>query len=410
MFRTLVRLVNPVAYWLYVLIAKLRQLPTVLADNDPLFESDEIIRPSVGTIYALVVKYSKFGLEDGVPELTAALRAQGINVVTICNGTPSSETLQQLRLSSHRVLIRKNVGRDFGAYRAGTLLLLKEKIVQSRLLYFNDSVVYLKGPELSELVNALATSSADLQGAHENHENSHHIGSFAFSVSPAVLADPQVVRFWRRYQPFDLRPHAINQGEVRLSRVIKAAGYKVDALYSAQKLASRLNEMALADLIGLLRYLPSRSRHPQPASLLSIPNQTAMTLRRIRWNDTPGTVTTPRIGEFKLTQSVRRASAIDERLRDSQLVKDSMIDQLMASFLFNSQVHYGFGLYHRVMKSPLVKKDLILRGVYLEHECMRVLDDLPSETANVIVRLLVNRGRPLRTSTLDSFKYYNGLL
>ena len=410
MFRRLIRAVNPIAYTIYVFLVKLQQFLIVRSELRPKFLSDEIVQPASGQTYAIVVKYSKFMGDDGVPELAAVLRERNINVVVICNGVPPDETLQVLRKSAHRILVRRNVGRDFGAYRAGTLLLEREGVTPSRLLYFNDSVVYLDGPELRQVVETLATSTMDLQGVFENHENHHHIGSFAFSVSGTVLSAPPVMKFWRRYRPYDLRPHAINNGEVLLSRTIKAAGFSVDTLYSVQGLASRLDGMPAAELIGLLRYLPSRSHRPHPVGLLGVPGQVATALTRTRWADVPASPSaTPRIGDFRLTQSTRR-SGINEQIRDSRLVKDSLIDELLSSFMFNSQVHYGFGLFYWVMKAPLVKKDLILRGVYLEHESLRVLEDLPAEKAQAIVRILLNRGRPLRPSIVEKFKYYNGLI
>jgi hypothetical protein len=354
---------NRIALTVYVWAVKLWEWPALLADEHPRFIVDEVVAPARGGDYAIVVKYARFGLDDGVAGLVAALSRQGVNVILVCNGQPLPEQLDRLRPDAHRVLVRRNIGRDFGAYRAATLLLEREGLVPDRLLYFNDSVIYLDGPELDRLIAALRQSPAGMLGAFENHETRHHLGSFTFCHAADVVADPAVRRFWRRYRAYSLRPHAILRGEIRLTTLVKSRGHRLDVIYSAQRLASALQQLPANELAGLWRYLPSRTRGSEP----------------VAGPDTPSR-------------------------------RDSLIEQLMASFMNSSQAHYGFGLFYRVLKAPIVKKDLLGRGVYLEHQCLRILDDLPPATAQAVVRLLANRGRPIQLRGLHRFRYRNGLI
>lgn len=361
--RLIALVANRIVLTVYVWAVKLWEWPGLLADERPRFVVDEIVAPARGDTYAIVVKYAKFGLDDGVAELVAALARQGVNVILVCNGQPRPEQLERLRADAHRVLVRRNIGRDFGAYRAATLLLEREGLVPDRLLYFNDSVIYLDGPELDRLITALLMSTAGMLGAFENHETRHHLGAFTFAHSADVVADPAVRRFWRRYRAYSLRPHAILRGEIRLTTLVKSRGHRLDVVYSAQRLASALQQLPASELAGLWRYLPSR---------------------------------------------IRGREAVGGP--DSPILRDSLIDQLMASFMNSNQAHYGFGLFYRVLKAPIVKKDLLGRGVYLEHQCLRILDDLPPATTQAVVRLLANRGRPVRLRGLYRFRYRNGLI
>ncbi|HEV2515461.1 MAG TPA: lipopolysaccharide biosynthesis protein [Devosia sp.] len=361
--RLIALVANRIALTIYVWAVKLWEWPGLLADERPQFIVDEIVSPARGDTYAIVVKYARFGLDDGVAELVAALVRQGVNVIVVCNGQPRPDHLDRLRAGAHRLLVRRNIGRDFGAYRAATLLLEREGLVPDRLLYFNDSVIYLDGPELDRLITALRVTPAGMLGAFENHETRHHLGSFTFGQSAEVVADPAVRRFWRRYRAYSLRPHAILRGEIRLTTLVKSRGHRLDVVYSAQRLASELQRLPANELAGLWRYLPSRTRGSEPVA------------------------------------------GPDTRSR-----RDRLIDQLMASFMDSSQAHYAFGLFHRVLKAPIIKKDLLGRGVYLEHQCLRILDDLPPDTAQAVVRLLANRGRPVQLRGLHRFRYRNGLI
>lgn len=361
--RLIALVANRIALTVYVWAVKLWEWPGLLADERPRFVVDEVVAPARGGDYAIVVKYARFGLDDGVAGLVAALARQGVNVILVCNGQPLPEELARLRPDAHRVLVRRNIGRDFGAYRAATLLLEREGLLPDRLLYFNDSVVYLDGPELDQLIAALRQSPSGMLGAFENHETRHHLGSFTFCHAADVVVDPAVRRFWRRYRAYSLRPHAILRGEIRLTTLVKSRGHRLDVIYSAQRLASALQQLPANELAGLWRYLPSRTRGSEP----------------VAGPDTPS-------------------------------LRDSLIEQLMASFMNSSQAHYGFGLFYRVLKAPIVKKDLLGRGVYLEHQCLRILDDLPPATAQAVVRLLANRGRPIQLRGLYRFRYRNGLI
>lgn len=361
--RLIALVANRIALAVYVRAVKLWEWPGLVAEERPRFVVDEIVAPARGDSYAIVVKYAKFGLDDGLAELVAALARQGVNVILVCNGQPRPDHLARLRADAHRVLVRRNIGRDFGAYRAATLLLEREGLVPHRLLYFNDSVIYLDGPELDRLITALLLSPAGMLGAYENHETRHHLGSFTFGHSADVVADPAVRRFWRRYRAYSLRPHAILRGEIRLTTLVKSCGHQLDVVYSAQRLASELQRRPATELAGLWRYLPSRTRGSEPAT----------------GPDTPSR-------------------------------RDDLIDQIMASFMNSSQAHYGFGLFYRILRAPIVKKDLLGRGVYLEHQCLRILDDLPPATAQAVVRQLANRGRPVQLRGLHRFRYRNGLI
>ncbi|MDR3476234.1 MAG: rhamnan synthesis F family protein [Devosia sp.] len=410
--RWLARLANRIAYTCYVAAVCLRQQPSVLAERRPRFLADETIEPAHGDVYALAVKYPLFGLDDGFLDLLDALKRQNVNTVVVFNGRPTDHQLAAVRPRTHRILIRPNRGRDFGAYRAGTLRLLGEGLEPSRLLYFNDSIIYLPGAPLDQMVGALRTSSYDMVGTFENHERNHHIGSFAFSISGRVFADARVKAFWRRYKTYDLRPHAINKGEIRLSALLKQRGYPIDVIYSSDRMALRLGEYSFSDLVSLLRYIPSVSRAPRPAAFLQPSLETAAVLRSSRSLQVSTGVgrTVSAISEFRGGQAQPGGRNDWNWRRDELMARDALIDQLLQTFMSSSQVHFGFGLFHRVLQCPLVKKDLLSRGVLLDYELVRALEDLPPPALHRIVRQVMNRGRPVNLAGLRRFKLANGLI
>jgi hypothetical protein len=73
-------------------------------------------------------------------------------------------------------------------------------------------------------------------------------------------------------------------------------------------------------------------------------------------------------------------------------------------------VHFGFGVFRNVLNVPLMKKDLLTRGVFLEHEVARILEDLPDPQRAAILRELITRGRPVRMGFVRRFQARHGLI
>jgi Rhamnan synthesis protein F len=410
---------NWLAVRAYIRSAKLVQMPHIFAQKKPTFLADEVIRQPNGDLYAVVVKYNKFGVTPDFLHLLNELRNHNINTIVICNGRMTQPEYDAIKSSAQRILVRQNIGRDFGAYRAATLLLNAEGLKPRRLLYFNDSVMYVPGDGLRDMIVSLVDSKYDVVGTNENHEFVHHVGSYAFSVSGGVFSDAAVQRFWSQYRPYDIRPHAIRKGEVALSECFARCGYSMDVLYSTDKLALKLDKMAMPDIVSSLRYLPHgafRSYELQP--LLAGAIYTGKMLsKRSKRHAAPVNISTagltPTISQYsKAMQGLNQKPPADDRARlvGEQVRQEVLVNHMIGIIMNGSQVHYGFGLFHRIMGSPLIKRDLLLRGLLYEHDCARILDYMPEQQREPIMRELLNRGRSVNVGGLRGFKLRNGLL
>lgn len=390
------------AYDIYRLGAYAVQAPRAWRERTPRILGDETIRPAIGDRFAIVVKYALIGVTEDFLDLLAALRAQQVNIIVVCNGDMDAEGMALLRQAAHRIILRPNAGRDFGAYRAATLRLAAEGLSPSRILYFNDSVIYLRGAGLDGMVAAMADSAFDVVGATENHQGDHHVGTFAFSFSGRVFRDAKVLAFWRRYRTFELRPHVIREGEAGLARCVKQCGYRIDVIFSAARLAARLDTLSFPELLGLLRYVPIGAlrgfavrdylRGARDTGRMLAPEHAPWMPARWAPSGPPDAVRHER-------------AAIAERMR-----RDALTGVMIGAILDGSQVHLGFGLLHRVLDLPLVKRDLLFRGVLLDHDCARILDRLPEDRRNAVLRELVNRGRPVGIGAVRRFLLHNGLI
>jgi hypothetical protein len=412
------RILYRIFYYLYLFSLKLVQTPRVLAEREPKIIKDELIRTASGSRYAIVVFYPGFGIDEGFIALLRSLRQADVNAIVVCNGTPARALLDQVRAEAQRILLRPNVGRDFGAYRAATLYLNQHALPASRVLYFNDSVIYLAGPQLDRLVGELAESKFPVVGAYENHELHHHLGSYAFSVSGDVFRDPRLQKFWRSYRPYDIRPHAIHQGEMGLSRSLRKAGYSFDVIYPVDRLADRLRQLDPADIISLGRYMShgwrsmliERTRNGPigPSDSLAAEFATVQSAEQRGKTPTLSAIDPGGLRRRSGSGAARAPNELALSLATRGLAKQALIDLMIGDIAGRSQIHAGFGLYHVLMGSPMVKKDLVQRQVYLEQDCSLVLDDVPEATRAAIMRTLINRGRPVHWRGLKLFRLHYG--
>jgi hypothetical protein len=92
-----------------------------------------------------------------------------------------------------------------------------------------------------------------------------------------------------------------------------------------------------------------------------------------------------------------------------EMAKIALIDLVLGEITRGSQVHIGFGVYHMLMGAPLVKKDLLQRGIYVERDANFILADVPDDARAVVMRQLINRGRPIAIEGMQRFLVHHGL-
>jgi len=402
--RVAAKVVSKVAFVAYSAKSLALQTPRMWRERHPRYIHDEVCSQSSSEDYAVVVKYAPIGVTQDFLELLKVLKRVGVNAIVVCNGLLDPDDYASLRVTAHRIITRENIGRDFGAYRAATLGLIASGIRINRLLYFNDSIIYISGPQLQEMVEQMLTSPYDVIGAFENHEYVHHIGSFAFALSGRVFRDERVQEFWRNYKCYDLRPYVIQYGEAELSEVLSRYGFRMDVIYSADRLAEHLGRLPLRSLLEVMRYVPFgplRSYDLEPILSPAVGTAALVESQHTQAIARPGATTAD--GQLP-------AKVPHEQSPAPQMLHDVLVNRIMESFVNSSQVHFGFGLFRRLMGCPLIKRDLLFRGIMLEHDCARVLDDMQPERRHFIMRELINRGRPTRTSLLRKFKIRHGFI
>lgn len=321
-------------------------------------------RPIDGSAVAIVAVYAPRGLLPTTLRLFDALASEGIQVVVISNASLSEDDQNFLREKAHVVIQRSNIGRDFGAYQCGWKYLCSINVVPDILLFANDSVHYLPGIEM--LIRKILESPEPYQGVTENYESYPHVSSYFFAVRSQVVKSDAFHEFWKKFKPYSTRKHAIQKGELELSKcLIQKGGYVPYVHFTSNKLWLALERAPANQVV-------QDAQLYMPKEFLAL------------FGDT----------------EVQPIGYLQHR---------KLIQQLIWYGETRSQVHVYGMLFVIYLKLPLIKRDLCSRGTFYPSTVLRMLQEvLNKEEIEVIEKDLRGKGMLISKVGLRRFLFVNG--
>jgi lipopolysaccharide biosynthesis protein len=167
------------------------------------------------------------------------LRDLGNTIVFTTNSRElSGESLRRLGGICDRVLIRRNVGLDFGAYK-DAIEEIGDLGTIDRLILTNDSVF---GPiqPLHPLIERADPDEADIWGMTDSLQSGYHLQSYFMVFHKRALVNPAFVMFWRSLVYTNSKPHIIYHGEIGLSRTMVQSGCRLKAIFPYQLISSEV--------------------------------------------------------------------------------------------------------------------------------------------------------------------------
>jgi hypothetical protein len=185
--------------------------------------------------------------------LTGAIQS-GKTPIVISNG-PIPEKLRKIILDLECVvLLRKNHGRDFAAYKCAILWLFQNpnaKTIESISL-INDTLTWRNSSHkfFSKM------DGSQWGGMFLNLADKTHVNSFIMHFGPDVISNTEFKKFWEKYLPSQYKRHAIHQGEIKLSTILLKQGFLPDVIVDSKYLKEILMNVSRSKLVKLSE-LPS---------------------------------------------------------------------------------------------------------------------------------------------------------
>ena len=244
---------------LFLLLQKFLSVPFLVSDLlSPSFYLRQLrfkvvdCKESTSPYLAIFVIYQKNNLPFYVKNMVEALIANHVRVVAAVNGELTADARTYLESHCHRVIYRKNTGRDFGAYQDALSIEMLDDY--QKVLLVNDSVFYFK-KNLKRLIGDTLKSEHDWTALYDNFNEGYHAQSFFLCFGAEVLSSKTFKTFWRGYRPFNLRHHVIAKGELYLSHVLVDAGFHCHVMMNGPDLESKLRALSPLELCHLKDFL-----------------------------------------------------------------------------------------------------------------------------------------------------------
>lgn len=182
-----------------------------------------------------VAVFVHFDAEGRVVPTTRAfilgLKAAGLSIAFVTNsGSIQDEDKAFLRAHCASVLIRRNIGYDFGAWRDG-LDTLGLPRAETRAIYLVNDSVYGPFGDLRPLLDAIDFKRADLWGITESWQHHYHLQSFFLACGEGAIRSAAWNRFWRSVRPIPCKDWVIRHCEIGFTRALARGGVTNAALY-----------------------------------------------------------------------------------------------------------------------------------------------------------------------------------
>jgi hypothetical protein len=169
-----------------------------------------------------------------------SLRKAGFSILFVTNSKKlANESLLWLVDHCALILIRKNRGYDFAAYRDG-ISAAKANLEQiETLIIANDSVYGPFGP-LDDTIRQIDFAVADVWGLTDSWQHNYHLQSFFVAFGPVALASPAFDEFWQGIRNSLSKWAAINYGELRMTPHLQANNIRCRAIWSYLDIRDRV--------------------------------------------------------------------------------------------------------------------------------------------------------------------------
>ena len=186
-------------------------------------------------------------VRDHVMNQVRAFAEAGLSVVFVTNaGFLQPAAMEALKLVCAGILVRRNVGYDFGAWREGFERLNLPRADTTMVVMANDSVY---GPirSLNQVFDTIDFGVADVWGCTESWQARYHLQSYLIAFSPAVVASPAWARFWAGVRPTWSKIWLIRLYEIGLTQALLKAGFRCRAIWPYETLIADI-DLGLLDL------------------------------------------------------------------------------------------------------------------------------------------------------------------
>jgi len=207
-------------------------------------------------------------LDDYVLYYLAGLRRVIRDIIFVSTSTLSEESINRLKTICRRVILKENVGYDFGSWRAA-LEAAPELSTYDEVIICNDSTYAPLFP-FDEIFDKMRVIDCDFWGMTDSTESAdtpYHLQSYFLAFRRPVIASSAFKDFWQSVKSEPDKGAIIRKYEVGLTQTLLKAGFR-PAVYARHTpsvpntLNMRIINMLKRQIIKSLKGNPLRAVNP----------------------------------------------------------------------------------------------------------------------------------------------------
>jgi Rhamnan synthesis protein F len=202
----------------------------------------------LGPRVAVFCHFDRHGrIRDHTRAYIDALRNEGFAVVFVTNSrelAAADRTWVRGRVA--HLVVRRNVGYDFAAWRDAMSVCDLPSADTRFLLVANDSVYGPLRP-LGPIFQRINFDLADIWGATDSWQHNFHLQSFFVAFGPRALRHEAFASFWSSVGNVRSKWWAVSRCELNMSRAFIAAGLRCKALWPYTGMIEILRQAAVQE-------------------------------------------------------------------------------------------------------------------------------------------------------------------
>jgi hypothetical protein len=244
----ILRIINALKWYLWVPVARLvGQIRSTRQITYSWPEAGITLGPQV----VLFMHFDGRGLvRPQVLDYMREFKANGRDVVFVTNSRKMKpQALEALKEISTGIIVRKNIGYDFGAWRDAVDFLELPRAETQEVILANDSVF---GPlvPLGDVLRRLNYKKADIWGLTESWQVRYHLQSFFLAFGPTALRAPAWRKFWDSVRPVPAKDYIVREYEIGITQAMMKGDLNCAALWDYEGLVNRVAREDLTSLFA----------------------------------------------------------------------------------------------------------------------------------------------------------------
>ena len=178
----------------------------------------QLKKGDLGSFVAIVAVYPGTSTFNSVARVLGMLESNGYSVLIVINeNSQASRWFEKLSSAGRTLIVRPNIGADFGAYKCGFDFLRSHRKNLEVVLIANDSLHYTSSCETG--LRPLLEPTSSINCLYLNFQSVVHAGSMLIKFDSVNLSADDFWDFWEGYYCTNSKKRIIKHGEHRLSEI-----------------------------------------------------------------------------------------------------------------------------------------------------------------------------------------------